>query len=107
MRDEGKKPNVSASTLRIAVGVHVAATCVCAVFSMLDRSSVGLPPEGSLLRGAVGVLLGTSLLAWMACPIAVLTLAVRRGLSRQTTCAMLAEILLCTAQAFALLPSVE
>ena len=55
---------------------------------------------------AFGVLLWTALLAWLVCPVTVLAVALRRGLSRQTTYALLAEILLCIAQAYALLPSV-
>jgi hypothetical protein len=99
-------------TLRIAVGAHIAAVCVCALFSILDSSalnssSVGLPLEDSLGRIALGLAFFAALLAGLISPLTVLTVTLRRGLSRETACALLAEIVTCLAQAYAMLPLVQ
>jgi hypothetical protein len=94
-------------SLRIAVGAHVAAACVCALLSILDSSSIGFPPEHALVRSALNLLLLPALLTWLVSPFTVLTVSLRRGLSRETLCALLAEFVICIAQVFLLLPLVQ
>jgi hypothetical protein len=107
MDGEQKISGSGASMVRIAIGAHLAGVCVCAAFSILDRSAIGLPPDGSLLRLAVSVLLLTAFLEWFICPVTVLAVALRRGNSWQTAYSVLAEFVLCLSQIFALLPAYQ
>jgi hypothetical protein len=107
MSEVQTKSGSGAMAVRIAVGAHVAGVGVCALLSIIDSSSMILPADHSLRRLAVGALLAPALLAFIACPIIVLTVALRRGTSRQTTYSILAELALCLAQCFALLPGYQ
>jgi hypothetical protein len=90
------------SALRIIVGIHLVAVGVCIIFARLDRSTIGLPPNDSLAGGAVDWLLCATFPVLLVCPVAVLAVALRRGLSWWVASALLVEVLFCLIQLMAI-----
>jgi len=99
--DAGRRP-----TLRIAVGLHLAAVCVCAANAYLDGPG-GRYPGHEAPKLFFGLLLLPSVLAWPACPFVVLVTAHRRGLSWPVADAIVAEAVLCVGQIFVLMPLIQ
>jgi hypothetical protein len=87
------------SPLRIIIIIHLAAATVWAIAARLDRSSFGYIFFPSQLTA---LLLYGTLPAMFICPVAVIAVALRRGMSWSIAYALLLESLLCFVQLGAL-----
>jgi hypothetical protein len=94
--------------MRAAIYVHLVAVAVCAAFSLGDSGNLVNRAVSHAFRDYGELLIWPALLAWFACPLVVIFASAGRSVStRSRTYGILAEFLLCIAQWWMLLPTVQ
>jgi MFS-type transporter involved in bile tolerance (Atg22 family) len=87
---------------------HLLAVAICLCFSLADRSLLVNHSISRWWYDTLTILLFPALLAWVACPAAVLIAFVRKRLTPRTVVVVfIAEVILCIAQFIVLLPSMQ
>ena len=94
--------------LRIAIGSHLVANCVCTLGSLLDGGVLRATQQAqTTLEMVFGFLLIPAMFAWVICPVVVLAVAISRKPCWPTVLGILAELFLCVMQIMATLPMVQ